>query len=102
MPLRLDAASIMSTAVGTGEKRRVRSMHRPGRRRIRELPDGIDDPAPHFYAGIVTGCLEVADPSRAFQLGRVAVPTNHQIGGAPDIDFGYHGEKTRRCVSINK
>jgi hypothetical protein len=36
----------------------------------------------------------------ALRRGRVAVPPNHQIDGAPDVDLGYHAAKARRGVSI--
>jgi hypothetical protein len=72
-------------------------VHRPDGCCVRELVDRIDDPVPHCYAGMVTGCLELAYSSRAFHLGRVAIPTKHQVGGAPDIDLGDHAAKVARA-----
>jgi hypothetical protein len=34
---------------------------------------------------------------RSPRLGRVTVPSEHQVSGAPDVDFGYHAEKVNRA-----
>src|SRR5437016_1286266 len=51
------------------------SVHRPGRYRVRELPDCIDDPPPDqtCHAGVVTIHRELAGPYSAFGLGVVDV-----------------------------
>src|SRR5271165_5325037 len=71
-------------------------MHQPGRCRIREMPDHTDDPAPARFAGGVAVRCKLIGPSGALLLGRLAVPPEHQVGGAPDVDLGHHAEKASR------
>src|SRR5438128_1563631 len=48
-------------------------MHRPGRRRDRELTDDVDDPQPDRRAGNIAIRSEFLGSLSAFQLGRLAV-----------------------------
>jgi hypothetical protein len=47
-------------------------MHRPGRRRDRELTDDVDDPQPDRHAGKIAIRSEFLGSLSAFQLGRLA------------------------------
>ncbi len=64
-------------------------MHRPGRRRDRELTDDVDDPQPDRHAGEIAIRSEFLGSLSAFQLGRLAVTGDREVG-APDLDFRYH------------
>jgi hypothetical protein len=63
---------------------------------VGELPDGTGDPAPDRLAIVITGGRELAGARGAFLERLLAAALEHQIGGAPDIDLGYH--TTRRCT----
>src|SRR5271165_6725400 len=76
-------------------------MHRPGRCGVRELRDRIDDPAPTRFAGGVAVRCKLVRPSGALLLRRFAVPPEHQVGGAPDVDLGHHAEKASRRPTTN-
>ena len=65
-------------------------MHRPGRRRDRELTDDVDDPQPDRRAGKIAIRSEFLGSLSAFQLGRLAVTGDHEVGCAPDLDFRYY------------
>jgi hypothetical protein len=69
------------------------SVHRAGWCRVRELDDGIPDPAPDRDAVVIVGGGELIGARIAFLERLLAVALEHQIGGAPDIDLGYHAEK---------
>ena len=64
-------------------------MHRPGRRRDRELTDDVDDPQPDRHAGKIAIRSEFLGSLSAFQLSRLAVMGDREVG-APDLDFRYH------------
>src|SRR5690349_19900187 len=84
----------LTGACYSGQTRNVaRSVHRSRRRRVRELPDCVDDPEPDRYTDGVTSCREFVGSSGALHLGRVAVAFKHQVGDAPDVDLGYHAAK---------
>ena len=78
-----------------------RLMRRSRRSRVRELPDGIDNPHPDRYAGVVSILSELVDPSLAFLLGGVAVVLEHQVGDPPNVDLGDHPVKAAPSRSIN-
>jgi hypothetical protein len=62
-----------------------RSVHRPGRCRVRELRDGIADAAPDRETVVITGSGEFVGARDAFCLGLRAVALQHQaISGSPD------------------
>jgi hypothetical protein len=67
-----------------------RSVHRPGRCYVHELPDCTRDQTPNRHAGSIAHLPEFVSPSRAFRLGVVAIALGHQIGDAPDVDFRDH------------
>jgi hypothetical protein len=46
-------------------------MHRPGRRRDRELTDDVDDPQPDRHPGKIAIRSEFLGSLGAFQLGRL-------------------------------
>src|SRR5689334_2244836 len=76
------------------------SVHRPGRRCVCELGDRIPDPAPDRYAVEIVGGCQLIGARFAFLERLLAIALEHQIGGASDIDLGYHAAKTERRVSI--
>ena len=77
----------------------VLSVERPGRRAVRELAHGIGDPAPHRLAFVIVLRGEFVRARGAFLNGLVAVPLEHEVGGAPDVDLGYHREQVARFRS---
>jgi hypothetical protein len=74
---------------------------RSGRSVVGELPDCGGDPAPDRRAIVVAGGGEFVGARRAFLERFVAVTLEHEVGGAPDIDLGYHAEKTAGLRSLN-
>jgi hypothetical protein len=68
-------------------------VHRSRKRRVRELPDGVDDPEADRYPDGVTSCRELVGSSGTLHLGRGAVAFEHQVRDAPNIDLGYHATK---------
>jgi hypothetical protein len=58
---------------------------------VGELPDGIGDPAPGHRAVIAFG-RELACTRGALLERVLTVTLEHQGGGAPDVDLGYHAE----------
>lgn len=68
-------------------------MERPGGRLVRELANGVGDPAPHGLAAVIVLRGEFVAARSAFLKGLVAVALEHEVGGAPDVDLGYHGNR---------
>jgi len=66
----------------------ARLVYRSGSSRVRERPEGSDNPHPDRHAGVVTIFSELVDPSWAFRLGVVAVVLEHQVGDPPNVDLG--------------
>src|SRR5947209_19198221 len=58
---------------------RARSVQRPGRCRVRELPDYVADPKPDYLAGGVASCPELISMTSAFLPGLVTVAFEHQV-----------------------
>src|SRR5262245_60996604 len=79
----------------------VRSVQRSGWRGVGELLDGSDDPAPGVRAGVIAVGRELVGARDALFERFVAIALQHQGGGAPDIDLGYHGGKIARLWSTN-
>ena len=75
-------------------------MERPGWLLVRELGDGVGDPAPHGLAVVIVPRGEIVGARSAFLKGLVAVPLEHEVGGAPDVDLGYHREQAARFRSV--
>jgi hypothetical protein len=71
---------------------------RPGRRLVRELADGVGDPAPHGLAVVIVLRGEFVGARSAFLKGLVALPLEHEVSGAPDVDLGYHREQGAGCT----
>ena len=69
------------------------SVHRPGRRFVCELGDRIPDRAPDRYAVVIVGGCQLIGARFAFLERLLAIALVHQVGGAPDIDLGYHAAK---------
>ena len=69
------------------------SVERPGGRLVRELANGVGDPAPHGLAAVIVLRGELVAARSAFLKGLVAVALEHEVGGAPDVDLGYHGNR---------
>ena len=77
------------------------SVHRAGRCVVRELQDGIGDPAPGHGAVIIAGGRELVSSSGTL-LGRlIAVALEHELRCPPDIDLGYHATNTAGLRSRN-
>jgi hypothetical protein len=60
------------------------------RRRVRELANGINDPAPHRGAIVVLLGEKLIGARDAFLERFLAVALEHQGRGPPDVDFRYH------------
>src|SRR5207237_10284641 len=73
------------------------SVHRPGRRFVCELGDRIPDPAPDRYAVVIVGGCQLIGARFAFLERLLAIAREHRVGGAPDIDLGYHAAKLHPC-----
>jgi len=70
------------------------SVKRSGRRRVGELNDRRSDPAPGIRTVLIALSRELAGPRGAlFERFVAAVALQHQGGGTPDIDLGYHAGK---------
>ena len=76
-------------------------MHQPGRRHVRQLGDRIRNSASDRHAGDVAIRRELVGPSSAFRLDVVVVALEHQVSDAPDVDVGYHADKTASLRSVN-
>ena len=76
-------------------------MHRPGRRRDRELTDDVDDSQPDRHAGKIAIRREFLGSLGAFRHSLVAVAREHQVGYSPDLDFRYHAERLPGGTSID-
>jgi hypothetical protein len=70
-----------------------RSVQRSGRCGVGELLDGSCDPAPGIGTVVITVSRELVDTRAALLERFVAVAPQHQSGGTPDIDLGYHAKK---------
>ena len=57
-----------------------------------QLANGVGDPAPHGprRCNVLRGELVAA---RSAFPGLVALAFEHEVGGAPDVDLGYHGNR---------
>src|SRR5262249_22338573 len=75
-------AGFQTTASFSGA---VCSVERPRTCLVYELTDGIGDPAPHGLAVVIVLGGELIGARGAFLKGLVAVPLEHQVGGAPDL-----------------
>jgi hypothetical protein len=69
-----------------------KSVQRAGWCLIGELGDGVGDPAPVGDAVVVTVGRKLFGVHGAFVERFLAVAPEHETGGAPDIDLGYHGK----------
>ena len=78
-----------------------RSVQRSGRRGVGELLDGDRDPAPGVRAVVIAAGRERIDPHSALLERFVAIALQHQGGGTPDIDLGYHAAKAAGLRSTN-
>ena len=70
-----------------------RSVWRSGRCGVGELPDGTGDPAPGHRAVVIAFGRELVGTRGALLERVLTVTLEHQGGGAPDVDLGYHAEK---------
>ncbi|HET7886301.1 MAG TPA: hypothetical protein VFL62_08760, partial [Bradyrhizobium sp.] len=52
--------------------------------------DGVGDPAPNRCAVVIVLGSKFMGARGAFLEGLIAVPLEHQVGGAPDVDLWYH------------
>jgi hypothetical protein len=67
---------------------------------VGELADRNGDPAPSSGAVVVAGGGELVGAGATFFERFVAVALEHQVGGAPDIDLGYHAQHTAALRSL--
>ena len=79
----------------------VRSVQRSGRRGVGELLDSGGDTAPGVRAGVIAIRRELVGARGALLERLISVALQHQGGGTPDIDLGYHGGKIARLRSTN-
>lgn len=89
-----------SAAATGGATMLRRSVERPGRRLVRELMNSVGDPAQHRLAVVIVLRGELLGARSAFLKGLVAVTLQHKVGGAPDVDLGYHREQAARFRSL--
>ena len=75
-------------------------MERAGGRVVRELTDGMRDPAPDRLAFVIVLRGEFVGARSAFLKRLVAVPLEHEGGGTPDVDLGYHRRQVARFRSL--
>ena len=57
------------------------------------MTGGLDDPQPDRPAGKIAICSEFLGSLSAFQLGRLAVTGDHEVGCAPDLEMQLFGER---------
>ena len=70
----------------------ARSVSWPGRRFVFELLDSNRNAAPGHRAVVIAAGFQLVSTRGAFLERLLAVALEHQVGGAPDIDFWYHAE----------
>ena len=73
------------------------SVQRSRRCSVGELLNRSCDPAPGVGATVITVRREFVDTGAALFERLVTLALQHQGGGTPDIDLGYHGAKTAHC-----
>ena len=74
-------------------------MQRSGRCRVGELLNRGRDPAPGVRTIVIAVGRELVSPRGALLERFIAVALQHQTGGSPDIDLGYHAGKIARLRS---
>src|SRR3954447_24152926 len=72
------------------------SVQRTGRRSIRELADGVDDPAPHRGTVVIALCGQLIRTCAAYLEGVVAVALEQELRRSPNVDLGYHTKEAIR------
>ena len=75
-------------------------MERAGGRVVRELTDGMRDPAPDRLAFVIVLRGELVGARGALLNGPGAISLEHEVGCAPDVDLGYHREQVARLRSL--
>src|SRR5438874_2174439 len=78
-----------------------RLVHWPGRCCVRELPDGVGNPAPGSRPIVILVDRELVGTLGALLERLFTIAFEHQVGGAPDIDLGYHATKSAPLRSRN-
>jgi hypothetical protein len=78
-----------------------RSVQRAGWRGVIELLDGSCNPAPGRSTVIIALGLPNVSTRGALLQCLLTVALEHQAGGTPDIDLGYHAARTARLRSPN-
>jgi hypothetical protein len=76
-------------------------VQRSGRCVVGELLNGGCNPAPGIGPVVIAVRRELVGTGAALLERFVAVALQHQGGGAPDIDLGYHARKFARLRSTN-
>ena len=78
----------------------IKSVNWSGRGFIGEFTDDMCDPAPDCHAVIIPGGRELVGTGSAFLERFLAVPLQHELRRAPNIDLVYHAAKVARPRSI--
>ena len=65
--------------------------------RVVSLLNGSCDPTPGIGAVVIAVRRELVDAGAALLERLVAVAFEHQGGGTPDIDLGYHARALQAC-----
>src|SRR5215471_1855515 len=89
------------TRVGTTISGPFRSVQGSGRRGVGELLNGGGDPAPGVSTVVISFRRELVGARGALFKRFLAVALQHQGGGAPDIDLGYHTGESAGLRSTN-
>src|SRR5262245_13623889 len=86
--------------IASGGSQIQRSRYRSGWRRVRELPDRIEDAQPDRNARKIAIRRQLVGSFDTFRHGLIAVSIEHQIGYPPDFDFRYHADRLAGGTSI--
>jgi hypothetical protein len=78
---------------------RFRSVQRSARSVAGELLDGRGNPAPDVSAVVIAAGRKLVGTRGALFERLFAVAFQHQVGGAPDVDLGYHVGKMYAAIS---
>jgi hypothetical protein len=78
-----------------------RSVKQARRYVVSELLDGDRNPAPRRRTIVIAVGSELVGARAAFLERFLAIALEHQIGGTPDIDLGYHAGKIAVVRSRN-
>jgi len=75
------------------------SVQRTGWRSVRELADGVGNPAPYRGAVVIVLHSEFIGTCAAYLKRLVTVALEHELRRSPNVDFRYHTESAIRFES---